>query len=143
MVLVDDALLVGSAQAVREAKRDMQQMFDTKDMRAVRHFLGMTFTRHDDGGYSLTQPKYVEDMLARFHLTEAKPVATPLPMGRCQRMPEKRFHQIRPTKHLWVLCCTLVLTPAQTYPMLWVISVDSCPVQQVNTGRTRSMCYAI
>jgi hypothetical protein len=81
MVHVDDALLVGSTQAVRVAKRDMQKMFDTKDMGAARHFLGMTITRHEDGGYSLTQPKYVEDMLERFNLSEAKPVATPLPVG--------------------------------------------------------------
>jgi hypothetical protein len=54
MVHVDDALLVGSAQAVREAKRHMQQMIDSKDMVASRHFLGMTITRHDDGRYSLT-----------------------------------------------------------------------------------------
>jgi hypothetical protein len=106
MVHVDDALLVGSTQAVRDAKRDMQKMFDTKDIGDARHFLGMTITRHEDGSYSLTQPKYVEDMLARFNLTDAKPVATPLPVGlRCQRMPVKRCHQIRPTKHLWDLCC--------------------------------------
>jgi hypothetical protein len=81
MVHVDDALIVGSTVGVTNAKRDMQKMFDTKDMGAARHFLGMTITRHDDGSYSLTQPKYVDDMLARFNLTEAKPVVTPLPVG--------------------------------------------------------------
>jgi hypothetical protein len=49
MVHVDDALLVGSTQALRDAKRDMQKMFDTKDIGDARHFLGMTITRHEDG----------------------------------------------------------------------------------------------
>jgi hypothetical protein len=81
MIHVDDALIVGSTVGVNKAKHDMNKMFDTKDMGAARHFLGMTITRHEDGSYSLTQPKYVEDMLARFNLSEAKPVATPLPVG--------------------------------------------------------------
>jgi hypothetical protein len=106
MVHVDDALLVGSTQAVRDAKRDMQKIFDTSANGDARHFLGMTITRHEDGSYSLTLPKYVEDMLARFNLTDAKPVATPLPVGlKMSKDTVKRFHQIRPTKHLWDLCC--------------------------------------
>ena len=81
MVHVDDALITGARHAVDEAKRSLAAMFAVKDMGPARHFLGMHITRHDDGAYSLTQPKYVDDMLHRFSMTDCKPTATPMPVG--------------------------------------------------------------
>jgi hypothetical protein len=66
MVHVDDTLVIGERAAVDKAKQQMKSMFEIKDMGAASFFLGMKITRHADGGYSLEQPKYVHDMLARF-----------------------------------------------------------------------------
>ena len=81
MVHVDDALVAGSRNQVNDAKRSMASMFEVKDMGPAHHYLGMTITRHEDGGYSLTQPRYVEDMLRRFSMSDCKQAVTPLPVG--------------------------------------------------------------
>jgi hypothetical protein len=81
MVHVDDALVIGERTAVDKAKQQMKSMFEIKDMGAASFFLGMKITRHADGGYSLEQPRYVHDMLARFSMTNCKPASTPVPIG--------------------------------------------------------------
>ena len=81
MVHVDDALVVGQRNAVNAAKKSMASMFEVKDMGAARHFLGITITRHDDNAFSLSQPKFVDDMLERFQLTNCKTAVTPMTVG--------------------------------------------------------------
>lgn len=81
MVHVDDALIAGARDGVDKVKKSMARMFEVKDMGHARHFLGMTIERHEDGAYSLMQPKYIEDLLHRFHMPDCKPTTTPLPVG--------------------------------------------------------------
>jgi hypothetical protein len=81
MVHVDDALIIGNRAAVNRAKQLMQSMFDIKDMGVASFFLAMKITRREAGGYSLEQPRYVHDMLNRFHMADCNPVSTPLPVG--------------------------------------------------------------
>jgi hypothetical protein len=81
MVHVDDALVIGPRAAVNRAKQLMKNMFEIKDMGMASYFLGMMITRHTDGGYSLDQPKYVHDMLNRFHMADCRPTSTPIPVG--------------------------------------------------------------
>jgi hypothetical protein len=47
----------------------------------VQRYLGVDFTRHDDGSISLTQEPLILDLLDRFQLRECNPVNTPLPPG--------------------------------------------------------------
>ena len=59
----------------------MGKMFEVKDLGLASHFLGMTIERHADSGYSLTQPKYVDDMLEHFEMSNCKPAVTPMLVG--------------------------------------------------------------
>jgi hypothetical protein len=81
VVHVDDALVVGEAPAVKDAKRLIGSVFDIKDMGHASYYLGMHIKKNADGGYSLLQPKYVADLLLRFNMTDCKPCSTPLPIG--------------------------------------------------------------
>ena len=81
MVHVDNALIAGKRQAVNDAKASIGGMFEVKDLGPASHFLGMTIERRDDSGYSLTQPKYVDDMLERFEMSNCKPAVTPMLVG--------------------------------------------------------------
>jgi hypothetical protein len=81
MVHVDDAIIVGKPAAVVNAKKCIANMFDIKDMGQVRHFLGVTVTRHDDGGYSLTQPNYVSELLSKFNMDNCSTRITPMSVG--------------------------------------------------------------
>lgn len=81
MVHVDDTIIVGSPAAVEAAKQSMKQMYEVKDLGTARHFLGMNIARNADGGYSLTQPKYVDDLLVKFHMVDCKTSPTPMTVG--------------------------------------------------------------
>jgi hypothetical protein len=50
-------------------------------VRPVRYFLGISIHRNNSSGYSLSQPKYVQDMLHRFGMTDATTKPAPLPVG--------------------------------------------------------------
>ena len=75
VVHVDDALIAGKRPAINDAKGDMGKMFEVKDLGPASHFLGMSIERQADSGYSLTQPKYVDDMLQRFEMSTCKPAS--------------------------------------------------------------------
>ena len=81
MVHVNDALVVGSPASVLRAKQAMQNMFELCDMGSAKHFLGSEIAKAEDGGYELTQKRYVADLLAKFQMTECKPKSTPLAVG--------------------------------------------------------------
>jgi hypothetical protein len=81
MVHVDDALVIGKSSSVKQAKASIASVFDIKDMGKASYFLGMMLKRNDDGGYSLSQQKYVEDVLTRFEMMACTPSLTPLPVG--------------------------------------------------------------
>jgi transposase InsO family protein len=81
VIHVDDALIFGKPAAVSKAKQSISQMFEVKDLGSVRYFLGISIQRTEAGGYSLSQPKYVTDMLQRFGMTDATTKPTPLPVG--------------------------------------------------------------
>lgn len=78
MIHVYDALVIGTRQAVLGAKAAFANMFDIKDLGKARHFLGMSIQRDSQGGYALSQPKYVEDMLARFEMSDCAAKPTPM-----------------------------------------------------------------
>ena len=47
------------------------------DLGPLRYFLGIEFTRTDDG-YYLSQQRYIQDLLARSGLTDSRTAATPM-----------------------------------------------------------------
>ena len=81
MVHVDDSLIVGARAAVDAAKADMAAMFEVKDLGSAKHFLGLAISRRTDGGYSVTQPSYVENLMLSFGMSKCKPTATPMVAG--------------------------------------------------------------
>ena len=64
---------------IDKLKRDMSKTFDMKDLGPTRQILGMQIC-HDRNAKKmwLSQEKYVERVLARFNIKDAKPVSMPL-----------------------------------------------------------------
>jgi hypothetical protein len=81
VIHVDDALIVGTRTGISEANNSISKMFDVRDLGPVRYFLGTSIHRNKSGGYSLSQPKYVQDMLHGFGMNDATTKPTPLPVG--------------------------------------------------------------
>ena len=80
LLYVDDMLIVGQDVAmIRKLKSDLSKSFDMKDLGPAKQILGMEITRDRKAKKLwLSQERYVERVLERFNMKEAKPVSSPL-----------------------------------------------------------------
>ncbi|KAL2247811.1 UNVERIFIED_CONTAM: Retrovirus-related Pol polyprotein from transposon RE2 [Sesamum indicum] len=81
LVYVDDVLLMApSLDLISQVKVYLYGLFSIKDLGCARYFLGLQIAR-SAAGTSITQSKYIHDIIRDYGLQSAKPVATPLPSG--------------------------------------------------------------
>ena len=65
---------------ISKLKEDLAKSFEMKDLGHARQILGMQITRDwKQGKLWLSQEQYVEKILKRFNMENAKPVSCPLP----------------------------------------------------------------
>jgi hypothetical protein len=80
LLYVDDMLIVGQdAKMISNLKNELLKSFDMKDLGPAQQILGMQII-HDRKAKKvwMSQEKYVERVLERFNMKNAKPVSTPL-----------------------------------------------------------------
>ena len=58
-------------------KEDLEREFEMKDMGLMHYFLGMEVWQKD-GELFVSQGKYANEILSRFHMEKWKPMRTPL-----------------------------------------------------------------
>ena len=73
---VDDMLIVSeNMDDINRSKAQMAKTFDMKDLGATKQILGIEIHRDKrNGNLSISQEKYVEEILVRFEMNKAKPV---------------------------------------------------------------------
>ena len=78
-VYVDDLIIVTkNPQNMADVKEELMQRFKMKDLGKLHHCLGMVINHDEEKGCLLIHQKpYIESMLKRFGLSEAKSVSTP------------------------------------------------------------------
>jgi hypothetical protein len=81
LIHVDDALIFGNRSGVVEARKSICQMFDVKELGPAHCFPRIRIERTISGGYFLSQPKNISDMLQRFAMSDATAKPTPFPVG--------------------------------------------------------------
>ncbi|KAL2232769.1 UNVERIFIED_CONTAM: Retrovirus-related Pol polyprotein from transposon RE1 [Sesamum indicum] len=81
LVYVDDVLLTGPCEdAIHDAKVFLDKAFTIKDLGAAKYFLGLEIAR-STAGISITQHKYIRDIISDVGLSSSKMASTPLPLG--------------------------------------------------------------
>ncbi|KAK4394268.1 Retrovirus-related Pol polyprotein from transposon RE1 [Sesamum angolense] len=81
LVYVDDLLLTGCSKSlINEVKVYLDDAFTIKDLGYAKYFLGLEIA-HSSAGTSVTQHKYVRDIITDAGLENCRPVSTPLPVG--------------------------------------------------------------
>ncbi len=81
-IFVDDLVIAGTTlQSINEFKRELRQGYNMKDLGEISYCLGMEVTRDTDGHYSITQKKYIGDVLRRFGMLNCKPSPIPMETG--------------------------------------------------------------
>src|SRR5947199_10689875 len=84
-VYVDDIKILGpSQQLCYEVYHKLCKQFKMQDKGAVKSFLGLNITRNwEEHSISINQPGYIDRLLSRFNMINAKTTSTPLEPG-CQ-----------------------------------------------------------
>eukprot|EP00253_Pinus_taeda_P034609 PITA_34609 len=77
VLYVDDLMLTSDDQLIKSCKDDLAREFKMKDMGLMHYFLGMEVWQKD-GEVFVSQGKYVNEILKRFHMEKCKPMKTPL-----------------------------------------------------------------
>jgi hypothetical protein len=77
VLYVDDLILTGDDQLIKSCKEDLAREFEMKDMGLMHYFLGMEVWQ-GDGELFVSQGKYANEILRRFHMESSKPMETPL-----------------------------------------------------------------
>ena len=81
VLYVDDLLITGSsASVITNIKTALHKRFSMTDMGLLNFFLGLEIHQRDFG-ITISQPKYARDLLARVHMSDCKPAATPFLSG--------------------------------------------------------------
>jgi hypothetical protein len=81
VLYVDDFLIIGcSTSGIVAVKRILHDRFLMTDMGPLYLFLGLEISQ-DSLGIKLSQSKYAQDLLERFHMTDCKSAPTPFLSG--------------------------------------------------------------
>ncbi|KAK4385937.1 Retrovirus-related Pol polyprotein from transposon RE1 [Sesamum angolense] len=75
-----DGYVVPPGQVIERVKSLLDAEFTVKDHCPTKYFLGLEIARSLEGN-SVTQHKYVRDIIHDMHLQDSKPAATPPPLG--------------------------------------------------------------
>eukprot|EP00253_Pinus_taeda_P021705 PITA_21705 len=77
VLYVDDLILAGVDHLIMTCEEDLAREFEIKDMGLMHYFLGMEVWKKD-GELFVSQGKYANEILRRFHVENCKPMQTPL-----------------------------------------------------------------
>ena len=80
VLYVDDLILTGDEQLILSCKADLAKEFEMKDLDRLHYFLGLEIWQRK-GGLFVSQGKYAQEILEKFHRQGCKPIDTPLPGG--------------------------------------------------------------
>ncbi|POM73090.1 Integrase catalytic core protein [Phytophthora palmivora] len=79
LVYVDDVLVTGnSAELIAEVKRQLKSRFEMTDSGKCSFILGIEVVDNADGSVTLSQARYIKDILERFGMQDCKPTASPV-----------------------------------------------------------------
>jgi hypothetical protein len=79
LVYVDDVIVTGSSvDLITEVKHELKQRFEMTDSGACKFVLGIELIEHEDGGVTLCQRRYIDDILKRFGMEDSKSVTSPV-----------------------------------------------------------------
>ncbi|KAE8695859.1 U-box domain-containing protein 31 [Hibiscus syriacus] len=103
LLYVDDMLVAGSnMQEIIHLKQKLSKQFAMKDLGAAKQILGMRIKRDiKSGTLMLSQAKYINKVLSRFNIQDAKPVSTPLGVhfrlskDQSPKTEEERAHMVK------------------------------------------------
>jgi hypothetical protein len=79
IIYVDDLILASKKlEKLNEVKKNMKWEFKMKDLGPINNILGIHIQRNGTGKIRLSQERYVEELIAKFNMQDAKIAPTPI-----------------------------------------------------------------
>ncbi|UYV78459.1 hypothetical protein LAZ67_16001473 [Cordylochernes scorpioides] len=76
-IYVDDLIIAAERKdTLISFKESMKKIFKIKDLGKINYCLGIRIQTEKDGSISIDQEKYIEELLAKYRMKEAKPIST-------------------------------------------------------------------
>eukprot|EP00253_Pinus_taeda_P030771 PITA_30771 len=94
VVYVDDLILTGDEKLIKSCKEYLARELKMKDLGLVHYFLGMEVWK-EDGELFVSQGKYANEILKKFHMESNKPMETPIAVNQLSQA------MVKPTKLYW------------------------------------------
>ena len=77
VLYVDDLIMIGDDKLIKSCKEDLAREFKMKDLGLMHYFMSMEVWQ-GDWELFVSQGKYANEILKRFHMKSSKPMETPL-----------------------------------------------------------------
>ncbi|UYV76618.1 hypothetical protein LAZ67_14001480 [Cordylochernes scorpioides] len=78
-IYVDDLIIAAEREdTLKSFKGSMKRIFKIKDLGGINCCLGIRIQMKEDGSISIDQERYIEELLAKYRMKEAKPISTPM-----------------------------------------------------------------
>jgi hypothetical protein len=98
IIYVDDLIiLANNVSILKWLKSKLEDEFEMSDLGELHYCLGVEFERnHANRTITMSQSKYIEEMLKRFNMEECKPIGTPLDVNsKLLKLTEEEFQGIQ------------------------------------------------
>eukprot|EP00253_Pinus_taeda_P017758 PITA_17758 len=109
VLYVDDLILIADEKLIKSCKENFAREFEVKDLGLRHYFLGMEVWQ-GDGKLFVSQGKYANEILKKFHIESSKPMETPLARNwrkedatsdMCYAVNQLSEAMVKPTKLYW------------------------------------------
>ncbi|UYV68325.1 hypothetical protein LAZ67_5003884 [Cordylochernes scorpioides] len=78
-IYVDDLIIAAEREdTLKSFKESMKRIFKIKDLGGINCCLGIRIQMKEDGSISIDQERYIEELLAKYRMKEAKPISIPM-----------------------------------------------------------------
>ncbi|UYV65699.1 hypothetical protein LAZ67_3005177 [Cordylochernes scorpioides] len=78
-IYVDDLIIAAEREdTLKSFKESMKRIFKVKDLGGINCCLGIRIQMKEEGSISIDQERYIEELLAKYRMKEAKPISTPM-----------------------------------------------------------------
>ncbi|UYV76700.1 hypothetical protein LAZ67_14001823 [Cordylochernes scorpioides] len=78
-IYVDDLIIAAEREdTLKSFKESIKRIFKIKDLGGINCCLGIRIQMKEDGSISIDQERYIEELLAKYRMKEAKPISTPM-----------------------------------------------------------------
>jgi hypothetical protein len=98
IIYVDDLIILTSNVSILKwLKSRFEDEFEMNDLGELHYYLGVEFEReHANRTITMSQSKYIEEVLKRFNMEECKPIGTPLDVNsKLLKLTEEEFQGIQ------------------------------------------------